>query len=330
MSKFIVDQKKIEDLKKEHKIVRINNFNIDNIEADSFEDLTDLEDKQMNFILHPWLPEQGIAIIYSATGIGKTWFTLNCAYAISRGGNYLKYSAPIPKKVLYIDGEMARQVMSNRCKQIRKEQGTSLVKNNFIILSHEKIMPNFLPRLNDLSGQEFYLSYIEKHNFDVIVFDNFSVLTDIDENLSEQWAPIIKFLLTLRAMGKTVIGVHHCGKNKYEYRGSSKMMDIVDTSILLTSNKGDQLENEFHTNASFKISYKKDRVLNGKDAVPFNVNYDGNKWTIQSAENANLHYVVDAIKNKISQTMIANELGVSRQYISKLVKIAKETNLIIE
>ena len=148
------------------------------------------------------------------------------------------------------------------------------------------------------------------------------------ENFAEQWAPIIKFFLNIRAMGKSIIGVHHCGKNKYEYRGSSKMMDIVDTSILLTSNNSDQLENEFHGGANFKVNYKKDRILKGKDSLPFNVNYLNNRWIVQSAENANIQYVVESIKNKISHQMIATELGVSRQYITKLVKKAKEMNLL--
>lgn len=314
--------------KKKSNIVRINNFDINKFLLKQHEEISIMQERETNFILYPWLPEQGIAIVYSATGIGKTWFTLNCAYAIARGGNFLKFSAPNPKKVLYIDGEMALNSIVNRYKQIIREQGDLEIKENFTLLNHEQQLPNSLPRLNDLSGQEAYLELIEKNNYDVIVIDNFSVLTDIDENFAEQWAPIIKFLLTLRSMGKSIIGVHHTGKNKYEYRGSSKIMDIVDTSVLLTSNNNDQLESEFSSGANFKLTYKKNRVIKGKDSIPFNILYHNNKWVIQSSENANLHYVVESIKNKITHQMIANELGVSRQYITKLVKLAKENNLL--
>lgn len=329
MDDFLKEEK-LSDLKKKYNIVRLNTFDIEKLKLKNHEEISIMTEQKTNFILYPWFPQQGITIIYAATGVGKTWFTLNCAYAIARGGNFLKYSVSNPKKVLYIDGEIALNSIVNRYKQIIKEQGDLIIKENFTLLNHEEQLPNFLPKLNDPSGQEAYLKLIEKYNYDVIVFDNFSCLSDIDENLSEQWAPIIRFLITLRAMGKSVICVHHCGKNKYEYRGSSKIMDIVDTSILLTSNNNDQLESEFSSGANFKVSYKKNRLMSGKDSLPFNVTYQDNKWTIHSNENSNIQYVVEAIKNKISHQSIANELGVSRQYISKLAKRAKEMNLIID
>src|SRR5436190_18933884 len=37
-------------------------------------------------ILSPWLPEQGLAMIYAERGIGKTWVGLNVGHAVSGGG----------------------------------------------------------------------------------------------------------------------------------------------------------------------------------------------------------------------------------------------------
>jgi len=323
-----IKEKKLSDLKKKQNIVRLNSYNQNNYKSLNYQEIIDMPYKATNYILYPWLPDQGTAFLYSATGVGKTYFSLNCAYSIAQGGNFLKFSAPNPKKVLYIDGELQLSNIIKRIKSIINEQGPLDIPDNFQLLNHQMVYPHLLPKLNDLSGHDFYTDYINDNNFDVVFFDNISTLSTIDENFGEQWVPIINLFLKLRAMGKTVVGIHHTGKNKYEFRGSCRILDIVDTSILLTSNKNDRLESDVSEGADFKIIYKKDRVLSGKDSIPFNVLYHQNKWTIQSAENANIQYVVESIKNKISHQMIATELGVSRQYVSKLVKKAKEMNLL--
>ena len=47
----------------------------------------------LEYAMFPWLPIQGIAFIYAATGVGKTLFTLNVAYAIGSGGDFLNINA---------------------------------------------------------------------------------------------------------------------------------------------------------------------------------------------------------------------------------------------
>ena len=65
-------------------------------------------------IFDPWLPEKGLAMIYSPRGMGKTLFAMPSAYVIAAGAEFLGCKAPIPRRVLYVDGEMPARTMQER------------------------------------------------------------------------------------------------------------------------------------------------------------------------------------------------------------------------
>jgi hypothetical protein len=66
------------------------------------------------YLLHPWLPEKGLAMVYAPRGVGKTLFALGAAYAVACGGRILRFTAPAARRVLYVDGEMPLQEMRDR------------------------------------------------------------------------------------------------------------------------------------------------------------------------------------------------------------------------
>src|SRR6478752_1273542 len=57
-------------------------------------------------ILGDWLLTSGLAMIHSWRGVGKTHMALGVAYAAASGGTFLRWKAPKPRRVCYIDGEM--------------------------------------------------------------------------------------------------------------------------------------------------------------------------------------------------------------------------------
>jgi putative DNA primase/helicase len=65
-------------------------------------------------IVAPWLPEKGLAMIYSPRGVGKTLLGMTSAYAIAAGADFLGFKTETPRKVLYIDGEMPAETMQER------------------------------------------------------------------------------------------------------------------------------------------------------------------------------------------------------------------------
>ena len=69
-------------------------------------------------LLSPWLPCQGLCMIYSTRGLGKTWMALEIAYAVASGGSFLNWEAESPQGVLYIDGEMLMRGLKQSLKFI--------------------------------------------------------------------------------------------------------------------------------------------------------------------------------------------------------------------
>ena len=53
-------------------------------------------------------------MIYSTRGFGKTWVSLEIAYAVATGGQFLSWKSDKPNGVLYIDGESALVDLQNR------------------------------------------------------------------------------------------------------------------------------------------------------------------------------------------------------------------------
>ena len=47
-------------------------------------------------LLSPWLQSQGLCMIYSTRGFGKTWVSLEIAYAVASGGQFLSWKSDNP------------------------------------------------------------------------------------------------------------------------------------------------------------------------------------------------------------------------------------------
>lgn len=327
----------IEDIRKEEpdyipdkiNVVKLRTFTTaENIIPISFNDINEIDPIPIEYIFYPCLPTQGIAFIYAATGVGKTLFSLNLAYSIAQGGNFLKYIVPKPRKVLYIDGEMAFNQVHSRLMQIKLNHGELDYPENFNLLTPDKIHPFRMPKIDCPHGQQTYDDIFDKYNYELIVIDNLSMLSTFDENKSNEWILIQDWLLKHRSKGRSFIIVHHAGKEKMGYRGTSRMLDCVDTAISLQHIKNDGLEEENISIKKFKVVYEKARLFGDKDILPFEVQLENNKWSYQSMDKTNLEKVVEMVKSKMSQRDIAKELLLPQTTVFRLTKKAKEIGML--
>lgn len=289
-------------------------------------------------ILHPILPEQGWMLIYAESGLGKTLFSLNLAYAIASGGNFLKYIASQPKRVLYIDGEMSYRSMHERIMAIVKEQGELEFPENFYLFTPDKMLPpdspegaipEPLPKISTQQGQEFYNYIIDKYKIDVIFFDNYSVLSTGDDSSPEDWYPVQDWFTHLKAIGKSVALIHHSGKNG-EYRGTSRMIDTADTAISLIRVDQHLPDGETILTKKFNVKYKKHRNFDGEDAQTYEVIFNDCKWGYQGIEVTLMDKVVDCVNANMSQREIAHELLVSQTSVNRMIKKARKAGRIKE
>src|SRR5215470_17927990 len=197
----------------------------------------------VEYVMEPWLPARGLAMVAGFRGIGKTFVASTVAHAIATGGALLGFQVLKPRKVLYVDGEMDPAELQGRFQAIhaaakRERNGKpSLAAANLRILTHAD-QDLGIPDLSDSDGRGREMVEAALGDAEVLVLDNLSSLCRTGvENDADSWAVMQEWLLSLRRRGKTVLLVHHAGKpdkdGNVSQRATSKREDILNTSVLL-------------------------------------------------------------------------------------------------
>jgi hypothetical protein len=271
------------------------------------EEFLQLKFPRREAILSPWLPAKGLAMIAAPRGIGKTHLALATAYAVAYGGGFLGWRAPQPRRTLYVDGEMPKEVMQERLARIaaQADRAEAPLPGGNLSFLHSDLHETGLP---DLSTKEGFAAIRPKLDpFDLIVLDNLSTLARSGrENEAESWAPIQEGLLELRRAGKSVLLIHHTGKGGQQ-RGTSKREDILDTVILLK--RPDDYEPR--EGARFHLTFDKARGFHGDDAEPFEGALDPytGAWSRKPISDSRTSAIRELAAAGLTQREIAREMG---------------------
>ena len=223
------------------------------------DELMEMDLPEDEYIIEPFLPAGSLIMIYAERGLGKTWFALSLAIAITKGEDFLAYKVERPWRVLYIDGEMRLNQLKKRIRSLDPTPSADLM-----ILSSEKLFKAGRPiNLHDPEDQTAIDSAIavlgeQGKAPDVVVVDNLSSLSGgVDENDNSQLDTLLRWLLTLRHRGMAVILIHHAGKSGKQ-RGASRREDLLDTSIALDQPKLDD-DTPPWPGAHFTVNFVKNR-----------------------------------------------------------------------
>jgi hypothetical protein len=271
----------------------------------------------MEPMLSPWLCKQHLSLIHAWRGVGKTHFALGVAYAVASGGEYLKWTADKPFRVVYIDGEMSGASIQARLAAIARTADKHPPQGYLQIITPDaQALP--LPDLATPEGQAALAPRIA--DAELIVVDNLSCLMRTgEENKAEGWHSTADWALDLRRQGKTVLFVAHDGKNR-ERRGSSKVEDILDCVLHLTH----EADYDSEKGAAFTCAFVKGRHLTGKDgaAIEAALDKDTGKWTWLEAalKMADRIRKLHAEVPGMNQKDIADELDCSRATVSRALK----------
>jgi KaiC/GvpD/RAD55 family RecA-like ATPase len=211
-----------------------------------------------SFLVENWLPQGGLAMVWAARGVGKTWFCLELAVCVAEGEDFLAYGVPCAETVLYVDGEMPLVDIKERLNQLRLEQ-----PKNLHILSSERLFAHDSPlNINDEVDQQRILDAVDDMTIEgirpsLIILDNLSSLAaGLDENDNSALDKILRFLRQLRHGGITVLLVHHANKTG-DQRGASRREDLLDTSIKL--GQPDKNQPTQHDGGHFMMEFTKTR-----------------------------------------------------------------------
>jgi hypothetical protein len=256
-------------------------------------------------MLAPWLREKGTAMIYSPRGVGKTLLGLSVGYAIASGDSFLEWSAPEPRRVLYVDGEMTAVEMQHRLAAIVAGFSREAAPDYFRMLSAD-VTERGLPDLATPEGQRDFDDAIG--DAELMILDNISTLCRSGkENEAEGWQSVQDWALAHRRAGRSIVFEHHAGKGGSQ-RGTPKREGILDTVIALrrpADYRPDQ-------GARFEIHFEKHRGFHGADTEPFEARYEERDgaaiWTRATIADVELKRVADAVSEGMSVSDAAEAL----------------------
>lgn len=306
----------------------LNNKTITRIRAVTLDEFLQLQLPKRGMLLDPILPSQGLCMLYAKRGVGKTHVALGIAYAVATGGKFLKWQAPHPKEVLYIDGEMPAIAMQERLMRISAAENLKPPHPSFLRIITPDLQEGPMPNLSTKDGRDSIEELIQGAN--LVVIDNVSTLFRSGvENEAESWQPIQDWGLKLRRQGKSILFVHHASKGGNQ-RGTSKREDVLDTVIALRHLP----DYRAHQGALFGVNLEKTRHFAGEDANSFQVQLkeqENGLWiwevgVLQTDER--VLEVAEALNEGLTIREIMERTGLTKSQVETSKKKAKSLGLI--
>ncbi len=220
----------------------------------------DIEERK--YLVEKFIPSNSIGMVFARAGIGKTWFCLCFASAISLGlEKFCGWNIHQAGHVLYIDGETDKKELQARLRQIHG----GIRNDKLMVIPSDKLFIEGRPiRIDEWTERDAIDELLEELSREgkrpiCIILDNLSCLRSSgrDENSNTDEEEIMGWLNKLRHQGYAVLVVHHAGKNGSQ-RGASRKEDIMDYIIQLTEpQKGP-------TQGEFSLSFTKVRAIRPK------------------------------------------------------------------
>jgi putative DNA primase/helicase len=181
-------------------------------------------------IVDDWLCSADYGLVFAQRGVGKTWYGLALACAVSSAKRFGPYPVHENIPALYIDGEMPLETIRERIK------GLGGNSENLTVLNHEALFHNSGCNLNltDREAQDAITELCIKKAIKLLVLDNLSCLfSGVSENEADAWEPVNIWLLDLRRRGIAVVLVLHSGRDPKGPRGTSRREDQAFWAIRL-------------------------------------------------------------------------------------------------
>ena len=168
---------------------------MENLKVLSLNQLIELGIPPREFLLEPWLSKQGIAMVYSPTGVGKTWFSIGVGFAVASGTEFIKWKANDSHGVLYIDGEMQAFNLIERLNYFNNST-SNLITNPPLYFLPNDLQDTIIPDLAKIEGQNLIdqkineIEQISGVKIKLLIIDNLSsLLRSGIENDAESWLP---------------------------------------------------------------------------------------------------------------------------------------------
>lgn len=224
----------------------INEVKVDRVDPYTALSLTDFTAKEFppkEYLLYPIIEKGSITQVYGSEGVGKTLFTAGLALSISSGLDFLKYKNHNKSKtpVLIVDGEMTETELQERFVELiysYTERKVVIDTDRIKLITLGLQMNGGIDPLNFETGQKRLEANIKQlselwNDKPVIILDNLTYLTSLDEKEGAQVKPFMQWLINLRSDGYTIIFIHHETKSTGTSSGSNMKERPINCSIRL-------------------------------------------------------------------------------------------------
>jgi putative DNA primase/helicase len=289
-------------------------------QALSMTEVMAMEIPPREYLMEPWLETSSLNMVHGRRGEGKTFLMLAIAHAVATGTPFLGWVPQRQARVLYVDGELPGPLLQQRLKYLAPPTDNLRLLSRDILLRDGNVM---LPDLATREGRDFLDKVIEQDDSEVIILDSLSTLFRAGvENDAESWQEPQDWLLGHRFQGRTIIFVHHEGKNNSP-RGTSKREDTLDTCIRIR--KQDDLKDS-DTESVFEITFTKKRSFTESRPLIAHMSVSENgtiEW--QHGFSTSTHdEVIELVGEGFSQSEIAKKVGLSNGRVSQIIKADRE------
>jgi putative DNA primase/helicase len=279
------------------------------IQTLGIDDLISMDVPVREMVLDPILPAKGLMMIHAARGGSKTFLALAMGLAVAAGTSLLRWSAPKPRRVLYVDGEMTLADLRKRVTALKAGIGVDIRNDRFRLLTADR---TDIPNLATDAGQRAIDPLLD--GIDFLIIDNLSTLCWTgSDNDAGSWTAMQDWLLRLRRRGIAVLLVHHSGKGGQQ-RGTSRREDVLDTVIGLRRPE----DYEPSEGARFEVHIEKSRAHVGDAGRPFEARLvptpdgQGLMWSTRDLSPTHLEQAAALFRSGITEPSLPNSGSINR------------------
>ena len=221
------------------------------LEVSLWSDMESKEYPQRKVLVSNLIHDREAIMLYSPTGVGKTWLSLAIAMIVAGRGklDLLDWENEDPQPVCYVDGEMLEEDMQERIKMLIPSLNVDEeeLRKNFRYLSRVS-QPDEVDEFLSLDLEENQMELLrwlhestEKGKSPLVLLDNLSNLVELgDDNSAGQMQPFNMMVTKARKLGCSMGIIHHTGKAMTigpdgipTWRGSYDMATRLDKTICL-------------------------------------------------------------------------------------------------
>jgi hypothetical protein len=307
-----------------------------------------LEMPPPEFLIEPLLTRGGTMLVYSWSGIGKSYVATEIAAHLAMGLPRL-FCDPFGKgglwpisracRVLYLYGEMHGGEIKERFKEIAKGHRLELpedsqlgfVGKEFQLLKRAShTARQWRPRIDSPAHRRIVEDNLAAGAYEVLVLDNISTLwsASLDES-SDREAILKNWFIDLNARGVSIIAITHAGKSG-DFLGDSQQIHILDSLLKLSRPAGYKMEEQLR--ALVEMKKIRHKVADSRLTRDVEVQLDttdstlGAVWTIRPARKAQVQAAFEMFRDDMKAHEVAKEIAISPRTAYRYKKMYVENS----